>query len=497
MSDNEDNVKLKKEIQDRIDAEIEEEKTVIRVGRLYQLVGTDGMIYIGSTIQSLEDRFRGHREVSHLPPEKQQRVTRHFSKLGWDKVKIVLIKEMTCTLKELRKAEGELIREHIKSPLCLNVKITGLGETHQERNKRIYEEEGSIKVTCECGDVVTQASIVDHLNSRNHKYKMAMKELPPSELEGNILVYCDCGMKINTSNIENHLQTASHLLKMRIKLLPPQPRLPLPPPCHNPNGNGHTVYCLCPCGAFISRQNFSTHVKTETHYEAMMALGLIPIPHVDIPVQDPDLPTGKKRCACGRIILMVRCTPHYETKEHIRRMRRIAHGKSPDVSEDDEDDEDDDQESQDENQAPQLQRVNMETDMVKCKCDRVLAPGSLSNHLKTKDHADRMERIAQGIPHPLTGAARSKEMIECPCGGKHTRARTTVHRHSEQHVAWETKQRQRQLIADLKAQIAAVEAGLGEEVEEEQYPAAAAAAAESPPFYSEAAEGEDEMMEVD
>ena len=66
--------------------------------KVYKLINSvDSKIYVGSTTQPLSKRLMDHKYASIHKPRP---VHRHFNKIGWDTVRIVLIETVTCINKE-------------------------------------------------------------------------------------------------------------------------------------------------------------------------------------------------------------------------------------------------------------------------------------------------------------------------------------------------------------------------------------------------------------
>lgn len=85
--------------------------------RIYKLKCPDGHYYIGSTTRPLNIRFSQHKSDSKSFPNR--RLYQHINKIGWDKVTMELIEEVSCDNHEaLRQLEGEHV--NVEDPLCLN-----------------------------------------------------------------------------------------------------------------------------------------------------------------------------------------------------------------------------------------------------------------------------------------------------------------------------------------------------------------------------------------
>ena len=89
--------------------------------KIYCLYCVDDYYYVGSTTTELRFRLRDHKYHSSLYPTR--RVYAHINKVGWNNVKIKLLKAFSCTSREeLLKEENEHIRACEGDPYCLNIK---------------------------------------------------------------------------------------------------------------------------------------------------------------------------------------------------------------------------------------------------------------------------------------------------------------------------------------------------------------------------------------
>jgi len=110
-------------------------------GKIYKITNCiDNEVYIGSTTQSLVKRFSWHKNRITNERFKNTKVYKHINDLGFDKFCISLIEDYPCTNKtELRRREGELIREHG----TLNTDIAG--RTREEWNEENKEKRSETK----------------------------------------------------------------------------------------------------------------------------------------------------------------------------------------------------------------------------------------------------------------------------------------------------------------------------------------------------------------
>ena len=69
-------------------------------GKVYKLVNTvDNHIYVGSTCTTLSKRFYNHKKQSSRDTH-NARVYTHLNKVGWENVRIILIKNIVCKTKD-------------------------------------------------------------------------------------------------------------------------------------------------------------------------------------------------------------------------------------------------------------------------------------------------------------------------------------------------------------------------------------------------------------
>lgn len=94
----------------------EEQKYTYEYGKIYKIVSKNG-VYIGSTIQNLDKRFKEHKQSFENYKNGKGKYMTSFKILNDDDVKIVKIENFKCNdLKELWKREAEII----KSCDCIN-----------------------------------------------------------------------------------------------------------------------------------------------------------------------------------------------------------------------------------------------------------------------------------------------------------------------------------------------------------------------------------------
>jgi hypothetical protein len=110
------------------------------IGRVYKLKCGD-KFYIGSTVCTLNERFRGHKKDAKRRPYK---CYKYFNEQGWDNVIIELLEEGEFEdIKALRRREGEYILPYIDDENCLNCEVAG--RTYAESVKA-YREANKEKI---------------------------------------------------------------------------------------------------------------------------------------------------------------------------------------------------------------------------------------------------------------------------------------------------------------------------------------------------------------
>lgn len=82
---------------------------------IYRLDCPDGFFYIGSTKQSLEQRFYSHKRDSK---KYNRKLYTHINSIGWDSIKIIILEECDDTIRQQR--EDELIKASLLDTKCLN-----------------------------------------------------------------------------------------------------------------------------------------------------------------------------------------------------------------------------------------------------------------------------------------------------------------------------------------------------------------------------------------
>jgi len=161
-------------------------------GTIYKLSDDEGYFYFGSTIQTLTERFNGHKYESK---KKKRNIYEHFTyeKFCQNKITIEVIEEVVVeNLLELRKIESFYIKKYRNDLKLLNTlnafrseedKINQSIKSHinyrnnhneelkQKKKKEYYAKREDLKkcITCECGKQITKYAQHKHKQSQFHK----------------------------------------------------------------------------------------------------------------------------------------------------------------------------------------------------------------------------------------------------------------------------------------------------------------------------------------
>ena len=117
----------------------------------------DTLIYVGSTIRTLEDRFKSHKG------NKLQSLYKYVND-DWDNWYIELYEDYPCKNKNhLEKREGELQREIA----TINKNVAGRTQKeYRQDNRDKIKEKQKQKIPCDhCGSIVSKSHIARHKKS--------------------------------------------------------------------------------------------------------------------------------------------------------------------------------------------------------------------------------------------------------------------------------------------------------------------------------------------
>ena len=157
-------------------------------GKIYKIVcNITNEIYYGSTIETLEERLRGHK--------KKCCSSRNIIERG--DYEMILIKNYPCNnVWELEEEEGKYIRENE----CINIAIPHRTqeEWREENKKEISEKKKQDRI-----NNLEKYKQISKNTYEKHKRQDKKKEK----------VTCECGAIVRKSDIAKHKKTLKHLRK--------------------------------------------------------------------------------------------------------------------------------------------------------------------------------------------------------------------------------------------------------------------------------------------
>jgi hypothetical protein len=114
--------------------------TIYKCGKLYRLICDTGYYYIGCTVSELPFRINNHKQLSKT---KNDPLYVYINSIGWNTVKIELIKKIPCYSKgELEQLKEQYIHTLEYSLLCLNhLKLEEEDEDEEEADEKEEEDE--------------------------------------------------------------------------------------------------------------------------------------------------------------------------------------------------------------------------------------------------------------------------------------------------------------------------------------------------------------------
>ena len=136
-------------------------------GKIYKIIDMiNNFYYIGSTTSTLARRLYEHKQ--NITRIQSRKVYNYFNEIGFDNIKIILIKEVNVDNRnQLLKAENDIIEECLKDEKCLNSirSWTGLNTNDMKEYRKLYNEK-----------------FKDEISSVNKKYKQKYYETYKDEI---------------------------------------------------------------------------------------------------------------------------------------------------------------------------------------------------------------------------------------------------------------------------------------------------------------------------
>ena len=174
------------------------EKNRYNNGKIYKIIDMiNDFYYIGSTTSTLARRLYEHKQ--NITRIQSRKVYNYFNEIGFDNIKIILIKEVNVENRnQLLKAENDIIEECLKDEKCLNsrrswTQISTLANDRDEYSKLYYEHyKNEILETIKKYKILNR----DTINQKKKVYRSNNKEKISEELKN--------GMK-NINHISVHM----------------------------------------------------------------------------------------------------------------------------------------------------------------------------------------------------------------------------------------------------------------------------------------------------
>ena len=167
------------------------------LGKIYQLVSSKtNDIYIGSTCQSLSERFAQH---------KYKPTSSSYMIMQFDDAKIVLIEDFPCERKEqLLQREYHHIKENTENIINLLAPIRSEKQRQQDNKEKIREQK---KIYCKNNaDKIKlyPSNSLEYMHKHNQDYYKNNKEYLCSKYT------CSCGKTLSISGKSAHEKTLKH-----------------------------------------------------------------------------------------------------------------------------------------------------------------------------------------------------------------------------------------------------------------------------------------------
>ena len=243
--------------------------------RIYKLMTTaDEPIYIGHTTSPLSRRLHDHKNTARQ--EGQRQVYAHFNQVGWEHVRIVLIRRVECANLEEARAQEQAAIDELKPALNMN---RAVAECEHGRLNHVCKEcggnsicaHGRLKHRCkECGG----NSICTH-GRQKHQCKECggisiciHGRLKPQCKECGGIGICEHGRQKRQCKECGGSSICEHGRQKR--------------QCKECGGTS-TQPIQCPCGATVQRGSIRRHERTRKHQRWIEE-----VPQDDEPTEDSE-----------------------------------------------------------------------------------------------------------------------------------------------------------------------------------------------------------------
>jgi len=198
-------------------------------GKIYKIVCNEtGLIYIGSTIQALSERLRGHKNKYKEWLNKKRDYTSSFKILENDNYNIILIENYECKCKDELRARERYWQDQIK---CVNIQKAFTTNEEKKKQQQITDKEYRKNNIDKYKKYQKEyyKNNIDNVKKKVHEWyketnyyeknKVLKKEKSKEYYNNNkniILekhkekIQCECGSIINKSDLNKHLKSIKH-----------------------------------------------------------------------------------------------------------------------------------------------------------------------------------------------------------------------------------------------------------------------------------------------
>lgn len=190
-------------------------------GKVYCITNCN-LYYVGSTIQKLTDRLRGHKGDYNKFCNKKMHYKSSYELIKTGKYEINLIEYFPChSQAELVAREYEIIKEYkaLYGDKCVNIEGVNPKQTEDEYYKKARDRSNAYYAEnkAECKEKMRQ-SYVDNKEQRLAQVK-AYREANHEKIMEKLLtqVECECGDKIAKCNLTRHKKSQRHLNNLQKK----------------------------------------------------------------------------------------------------------------------------------------------------------------------------------------------------------------------------------------------------------------------------------------
>lgn len=143
----------------------------MKIGRVYKIIcAQSNNVYIGSTFNTLRDRWRDHknRYLEYIKNNSRTiSIHNYFDKYGIDNFKIILIKEYEVVDRNHLETKEQLWLNKLK-----NINIQCAFNPFRRSKKMEYQirkEKMNIRYECECGSSYYARHKYKHLKTKKHQ----------------------------------------------------------------------------------------------------------------------------------------------------------------------------------------------------------------------------------------------------------------------------------------------------------------------------------------